>query len=101
MDIGRNREKRNVALHDLANIRSRQLPPGAAAGGTSAKEAHQEKTVKPNTPLCGPVCGFGGWVEKTDTSETGSRPVEAVWGSCERVQQTETTQFRKQLSLSP
>ena len=59
VDIGRDREKRDAALHDFAYIRSRQLPPGAPVSGTTAKEAHQEKTVR--TKL-GPVCGFGGRV---------------------------------------
>ena len=46
VDIGRDREKRDAALHDFAYIRSRQLPPGAPVSGTTAKEAHQEKTVR-------------------------------------------------------
>ena len=46
--------------------------------GTTAKEAHQEKTVKPNSPMCAPVCGFGGRVGETTPAQPQTGAVGAV-----------------------
>ena len=101
VDIGRDCDKRDAALHDSAHLRGGKLPPGAPASRAAAKEAHQETAVKPNTPLCGPVCGFEGQVgERRQESPRPAllEPCGAVVGESSK---TGTAQIREQPRLSP
>ena len=72
------------ALLKLAYPRGSELYAGAGFFSPARVRAHPEKTVKQNSPLCGPVRGFGKGVGKS-TSETPDRPcwsrVSQLWTS--------------------
>ena len=80
--------KGDAALHDFADTRSRQLPPGAAAGRIAAEKRRKEEAVTPKLVPVQPCVRFRG--HKAPAKRV-THPVEAVRDSCGRVQQNRRT----------
>ena len=57
-----------------------ELQAGTRFGNPARAKMHEEKAVKPNTPLCGPVCGFESR-QGSNTSKALDRP---CWASCDQ-----------------
>ena len=80
--------KGDAALHDFADTRSRQLPPGAAAGRIAAEKRRKEEAVTPKLVPVQPCVRFSG--QKAPAKRV-THPVEAVRDSCGRGQQNRRT----------
>lgn len=83
--------KGDAALHDFADTRSRQLPPGAAAGRIAAEKRRKEEAVTPKLVPVQPCVRIRGQGRGKAPAERVTHPVEAVRDSCGRVQQNRRT----------
>lgn len=70
--IGRDCEKRDAALHDLAHPRSSELPPGTPDGRIATEETYQEKAVKSKLGPVRPCVRF--WGQGRETTPAGRVP---------------------------
>lgn len=93
--------KGDAALHDFADTRSRQLPPGAAAGRVATEKENRKKTVRSKLVPVQPCVRFRGQGRGKAPAERVTHPVEAVRDSCGRVQQNRRTPSWAKPSPSP
>ena len=55
---------KNGASLKLAHLRGSELQVGTRLGSSARAKGQEEKAIKPDSTLCGPVCGFGSRVGK-------------------------------------